>query len=398
MSRAGLAWVLGLSFVLGTGCAKQPAAKPAEAQSSGAKNGTATGNPPPAPAKPPATNVAPAPAAEPPPLPPAAAPTPTPVQRGAQLYAGMCAVCHGENGEGYKADQAPMLAHPDFLASVSDEFLRIAIAHGRPGTTMSAWGTELGGPLHTDEVLALIAFMRSWQKQPVLALDDALRPGDAARGQAIFKRECTECHGEKGKYLKLINPELIQSASPGFLRQAIAKGRAPTKMPAYEAKLGAQGIDDVIVYLKNLPAQVRRANPTGLIEPAPLPLGPVPLNARGPEPKDFKPYPEMTAVAIVAREYQRKARMAILDARAPTDYAADHIAGAVSVPFYDPSPYLAKLPKKAWIVCYCGCPHAESGSLAMKLQAAGFEKVTVMDEGLWEWKAKGHPMKQGPKP
>jgi cytochrome c oxidase cbb3-type subunit 3 len=395
MRRVGFLWALGLSLWIAVGCSKQTAPKPSET-----KTGSGIGNAPSASATPPPAKIdlPPAPPVEPPPLPAAAAPAATPVQRGAQLYAGMCAVCHGENGEGYKADQAPMLAHPDFLASVSDEFLRIAIAHGRPGTTMSAWGTELGGPLHTDEVLAVIAFLRSWQKQPALALDDTLKPGDGARGLAIFKRECTECHGEKGKYLKLINPELIQSASPGFLRQAIRKGRVNTKMPGYEAKLGAQAIDDLITYLKNLPAAVKRANTNALIEPAPIALGPVPLNPRGPEPKDFVIYPAMTPVAVIAREYDRKARMAILDARAPTDYAVDHVAGAVSVPFYDPSPYLEKLPKKTWLVCYCGCPHAESGSLAMKLMAAGFEKVTVMDEGLWEWKEKGHPMRQGQKP
>src|SRR5688572_19990491 len=48
-------------------------------------------------------------------------------QRGAELYSAMCAVCHGANGEGYKADLAPALAHPEFLATVSDEFLRTAI-------------------------------------------------------------------------------------------------------------------------------------------------------------------------------------------------------------------------------------------------------------------------------
>jgi cytochrome c oxidase cbb3-type subunit III len=328
----------------------------------------------------------------------AAAAAKTPAQRGGELYANMCAVCHGENGEGYKADQAPMLAQQDFLASVSDEFLRVAISRGRPGTTMSAWGTELGGPLRSPEVLALIAFLRTWQKQPALELDESPGTGTASRGEAIWKRECAECHGPTGKYIRLLNSELLQNASRGFLRHAIRKGRPPAPMPAFEAKLGARGIEDVVAYLKTLPAQPRPAAANGPALPPPIPLGPVPLNPRGPEPKDFQAYPGMTPVAIVSREYQRKARMAILDARAPSDYAQEHIAGAVSVPFYDPTPYFAKLPKKAWIVCYCGCPHAESGALALKLKAAGFDKVTVMDEGLWEWKGKGHPMKAGTKP
>jgi cytochrome c oxidase cbb3-type subunit 3/ubiquinol-cytochrome c reductase cytochrome c subunit len=291
-----------------------------------------------------------------------------------------------------------MLAQPDYLATVSDEFLRVAIAYGRPGTTMSAWGTELGGPLRTHQVQELIAFLRIWQTRPAIKLDESPNKGDTGRGEAVFKRECAECHGATGKYLQLLNPELLEKASTGFLRYAIRKGRPPTPMPAYQAKLGARGIDDVVAYLKSIPARTRPAGARSSMSPPPIPLGPVPLNPRGPKPKDFVASPGMTPVAIVAREYDRKARMVILDARAPSDYVIQHVAGALSVPFYDPSPYLDKLPKNVWLVCYCGCPHAESGTLAAKLRAAGFEKVTVMDEGLWEWKDKAHPMMAGPKP
>ena len=68
------------------------------------------------------------------------------VRRGEQLYARMCAVCHGAEGQGYAADQAPALAHPRFIGSVTDGFLTSAIALGRAGTTMSAWSTARGGP------------------------------------------------------------------------------------------------------------------------------------------------------------------------------------------------------------------------------------------------------------
>jgi len=43
-------------------------------------------------------------------------------------------LCHGARGEGYVADKAPALGNQDFLVSVNDEFLRRAIANGRPGT------------------------------------------------------------------------------------------------------------------------------------------------------------------------------------------------------------------------------------------------------------------------
>ncbi|HEY4105083.1 MAG TPA: rhodanese-like domain-containing protein, partial [Polyangiaceae bacterium] len=60
--------------------------------------------------------------------------------------------------------------------------------------------------------------------------------------------------------------------------------------------------------------------------------------------------------------------------------------------------YLAKLPKNAWLVCYCACPHAESGTLAGKLNAAGFKKVTVLDEGLGYWRGKKYETHTGEKP
>ena len=304
----------------------------------------------------------------------------------------MCSVCHGANGEGYKADQAPALAQPDYLASVTDKFLEVAIVEGRTGTQMSAWGMARGGPLSEPDVAALIAFIRSWQRQPPLSLDESPVRGNAQRGGQIFGRECAKCHGPTAPNLRLLNPELLAHASPGFLRHAIRKGRPPTIMPAYEKKLGDRGIEDVVAFLDSQPKTPRQAAPS---QPAPIPLGKVPLHPKGPEPVGFEVFPKFTKVDIVAREYQRKAKLVLLDARPPPDYAREHIAGAVSVPFYDPSPYLDKLPKDAWMVAYCGCPHAESGALAQRLLAAGFTKVTVLDEGLWDWKQKGHPMRAG---
>src|SRR5579859_8097602 len=75
---------------------------------------------------------------------------------GQELYARMCAVCHGAAGEGYRADQAPALAHPDFLASATDVHLRNAIADGRAGSTMSAWSSLHGGPLGDTDVRAIV--------------------------------------------------------------------------------------------------------------------------------------------------------------------------------------------------------------------------------------------------
>jgi cytochrome c oxidase cbb3-type subunit 3/ubiquinol-cytochrome c reductase cytochrome c subunit len=301
----------------------------------------------------------------------------------------MCAVCHGKIGEGYAADHAPAIGNADFLASVSDDFLRKAIENGRSGSTMSAWSRSRGGPLTSTDVDALIVAMRALGPHDKAKLDDSPLAGDATKGAPIFARECASCHGEKGlggTFVQIGNPELLSSASDGFLRYAIRRGRTSAGMPSFESKLGDASIEDVVAHLRLLQATApSNRRPQGAKAP-PIPLGAVPLNAHGPEPVDFHATPQNTSADVIHRELERGAKMAILDARAPSDYMNEHIAGSVSVPFYDPTPYFSQLPKDAWIVCYCACPHAESGQLATKLVAQGFTKVTVLDEGLGYWR------------
>jgi cytochrome c oxidase cbb3-type subunit 3/ubiquinol-cytochrome c reductase cytochrome c subunit len=318
-------------------------------------------------------------------------------RRGAQLYGQMCAVCHGPKGAGYKADQAPAITHASFLASVSDDFLRQAINNGRSGTTMSAWSTLRGGPLSHADVDAIIAFLRTWDKRPHAKLDEGPLTGDVARGRGIFAEQCARCHGQNGiggPFVNIGKVELLIQASNGFLRHAIREGRYGTAMPAFASVLGDQAVEDVV-------ALVRSWQSTNVViqtppaKPPPIPLGPVPLNPKGPEPNGFHPFPGTTPADTIKKELERAAKMALLDARAPSDYTNEHIVGAVSVPFYDADPYVASLPKDAWLVCYCSCPHAESRGLAQALMSKGFAKVTVLDEGLGYWKSKGYGTERG---
>jgi len=321
-------------------------------------------------------------------------------RRGGRLYQRMCAVCHGATGAGYKADQAPALTHPDFLATATNAFLRSAILNGRAGTTMSAWSVERGSPLVAADVDGIIAFLRGWDKSLHPAPD--LRPvqGDVSRGTEIFTRECARCHGARGAggpFVNIGNPQLLATASDGFLRYAIRNGRPGTAMPAFAATLGDQGIDDVLALLRNWESSAQAPKPAPALPP-PIPLGPVPINPRGPEPNGFHAHPLRTSMEVVRPQLDRHARMALLDARTPSDYALEHIAGAVSVPFYDVETYAAALPRNAWLICYCSCPLAESGQLAQALVNKGFTRVTVLEEGLRGWKAKGYPTQTGAKP
>jgi cytochrome c oxidase cbb3-type subunit 3/ubiquinol-cytochrome c reductase cytochrome c subunit len=317
--------------------------------------------------------------------------------RGQQLYSTMCAVCHAADGAGYAADHAPALAQHEFLASVTDDTLREAITNGRQATTMSAWGSSRGGPLRPADVDALIAYLRTWQTPPSARLDESPLTGDATRGTEIYASACASCHGADGKggAFESLRGQVVADASNGFLRFAIGRGRPGTAMPSFSAPLGARGVEDVLAFLRSWPASPATPPRAAAAKMPPLPLGPVPLNPKGPEPEGFSEQPKTTKADLIKAQLDRGARMAILDARAPTDYVGSHISGAVSVPFYDPTPYFAALPRDAWLVCYCACPHAESGQLARKLTAEGFTKVTVLDEGLGYWRSKNYGTHEG---
>jgi cytochrome c oxidase cbb3-type subunit 3/ubiquinol-cytochrome c reductase cytochrome c subunit len=321
-------------------------------------------------------------------------------RRGGHLYQRMCAVCHGATGAGYKADQAPAITHPDFLASATDVYLKQAIGNGRRATTMSAWSIEHGGPLAANDVDAIVTFLRGWDRKAHPELDERPVSGDAARGGVIYARDCARCHGAQGAggpYVSIGHPQVLSTASNGFLRHAMRIGRRGTAMLGYEATLGGAAIEDVVTFLRSW----QSASPlptTAPGRPPPIPLGPVPLNPKGAEPVGLRNHPGTTPADVVKAQLDRHARMALLDARAPSDYSYEHIAGAVSVPFYDVEPYVDSLPRNAWLVCYCSCPHAESGQLAQALVTKGFTRVTVLDEGLGVWKSRHYPTRTGALP
>jgi cytochrome c oxidase cbb3-type subunit 3 len=323
------------------------------------------------------------------------------IERGRELYEKMCAICHGPRGEGYRADQAPRIASPDFLSAVNDAYLRRAIAQGRPGTTMSAWGRERGGPLSRQDVDAVVALLRSWSDAPAVRLDERPLSGDPRRGAEIYAEECVRCHGEHGRgglNIRIGSPQFLAGVTNGFLRHAIREGRSGTDMDGFDKILGAAGIEDVVAALRSFQTVPLAREERASAAPSPPPRGSAPVSPKGKAPVGFEPFPGTTSVDTVKAQLDARARFLFVDARAPSDYATGHIAGAINVPFYDPAPHIPKLPKDVWLVCYCTCPHAESGELAGKLLDAGFTKVTVLDEGLGLWKARNYPMRKGTNP
>lgn len=323
------------------------------------------------------------------------APPPTSAEVGAQNYEKTCALCHGENGEGYVADNATALRSSTFLATASDDYLARSIARGRPGTTMSAWSHARGGPYGADAIAGIVAYLRTWQTAPSITLSDAPIAGDPVRGADTYAASCASCHGPngtEGPNVRLANAEFLDVASDEFLRYAILHGRTDTAMPAFENTLSSTDVADVVALLRSWAKPVAPGD-----APVPGTLGPIVQNPDGPDP-NFTVGERFTPADAIKAELDRGAAFGFLDARAPSDYVAEHIAGAANVPFYQASDYLFALPKDKWLVCYCACPHAESGVLMDTLVANGFTKVTILDEGFFVWRDRGYPVRSGANP
>ena len=81
-------------------------------------------------------------------------------EQGSDLFQLNCSACHGLNGEG---GIGPALNSIQFLQASSDEQTELLIAVGVPGSQMSAYSLDHGGPLTSEQIKALATFIRSWE-------------------------------------------------------------------------------------------------------------------------------------------------------------------------------------------------------------------------------------------
>ncbi|HSN25408.1 MAG TPA: c-type cytochrome [Kofleriaceae bacterium] len=327
-----------------------------------------------------------------------AAPVATRGDAGVPLYQKLCAQCHGADGKGYKSDHAPSLVNPTFLASATDDFLKRSIALGRPGTAMAGYGKEVGGPLDADQVAAIVAFLRT-QGKATPDRTPALQAGSPERGKPLYAANCQKCHGDqttRGEAPMLANANFLQAASDEFMAYAIVHGRPGTPMEAWGMKLSDQSLSDVIAYVRNFatPQQVGEL-------PPPTGKEPLFINPQGKPPTDFKltadpgQKPRYVSADQVKKAFDEKRKMIIIDARPPSDWMKVHITGAVSIPYHEMS-RLDEIPKDAWVIAYCACPHHLSGIVADELQKRGYPHALVLDEGILEWHRRGYPVVAAP--
>ena len=314
-------------------------------------------------------------------------------QRGRGLYLRFCALCHGRNAEGYKADHANALGNQDFLAIATNAFLRDSITHGRPGTPMSAWGRVHGGPIDPRGVDDIVVYLRSLARRPRLTVSARRSRGDVAAGLRVWNERCVNCHGDRGQGTGLAtsvsHPVFLRSVPDGYLRYTITHGRAGTPMVAFNT-LSPQVVDDLVAYIHSV-EHTPGPPPPPNYEPPPG-LDHLIINPTGAAPAFTLREGRFVPAEQVAQALAQGRRMVILDARSASDWSTSHIAGALPFPFYNIEQMAAQLPRDGtFILAYCACPHAASGHVVDELRTRHFPHTAVIDEGWSFWTAHNYP-------
>ena len=337
-------------------------------------------------------------------------PDPRHVERqGEALYGRYCALCHGRDGEGYAADDAPALANPEWLRTASDEFITRAIRDGRTGTAMSAWSRRHGGPLGDPQISAILTYLRTWQRTPRSNVDEVAVNGDPTRGRLIYLLKCASCHGPRGEGVDAIalgNPRFQETASDGFIQYAVTHGRSGTRMESFADQLTPAQIDDVVAFVRSFGQGAPQPREPQLVPDQQDPdMARIPslseldlvINPGGRTPRFHLREERFVSAADVHAALDRGQRMILLDARATSDWLYGRIPGSLPVPFYEMDDILESLPRDGtWMIAYCGCPHAASGHVVDALRANGFTHTAVLDEGVHYWEEQHWPMTHGP--
>jgi mono/diheme cytochrome c family protein len=141
------------------------------------------------------------------------------VAAGRTQYQNACASCHGVNLEGGSAPHPdpnvsapwPAPALDNIVARYQDSeivddvenFIRLTLDYGRPGTPMQAFSTLSGGSLSDNQVDQLIAYILSVQTGELPEATSYV----GASGEDVFANECARCHGQQAE--GRVGPQLI---------------------------------------------------------------------------------------------------------------------------------------------------------------------------------------------
>ena len=213
----------------------------------------------------------------------------------AALYHNYCSVCHGDKGDGKSRAAGSLSTMPrDFTAAdarltLNREGIAAVITHGRPGTAMVAWKSQLSqgdiarvadyivtrfvmGQPSAESSTAISGTRAHGGREADAASTPAARvdmtaglpnglKGDTKRGGAFYLANCATCHGARGDgagpRAYFINPKprnFVEDVSRARLNRValfagVSEGKLGSEMPAWNKVATPQQIADVSEYV-----------------------------------------------------------------------------------------------------------------------------------------------------
>jgi len=183
----------------------------------------------------------------------------TSVEVGQQLYITNCSPCHGKFGEGGPNPSNPgdliiPISSAEFLKTRDDNTLRIIIAQGQPSFGMSPFGNMYGGQLDDKAISAIVAFLRTWEKNPPVILPPEIASTKIPlKGPEIYQSLCAQCHGLKGEGAvgpSLSDPNFQAANSNQDIFNIINYGHKTTSMIAWGEILSSDQINQLVEVIR----------------------------------------------------------------------------------------------------------------------------------------------------
>jgi mono/diheme cytochrome c family protein len=170
------------------------------------------------------------------------------------IYHNYCSVCHGDRGDGRSRAQNSLNPPPrDFTSAgeLSRETMITIITHGKPGTAMVGWKTQLS----VAEIEGVTDYIR--KTFMVVALDPRLQ-----RGKAVYAQNCIACHGPRGQgstlpiggsapARDLASPQARAELTRERMISSVTTGRPGTAMAGFGGRMPVADIEAVVDYVRS---------------------------------------------------------------------------------------------------------------------------------------------------
>ena len=194
---------------------------------------------------------------------------------GEYVFHNYCSVCHGDKGDGQSRakdglDPPPRnYTTPEAAIELTRERMIHSVTHGRPGTAMIAWGSELS-PAEIENVVDYVrkTFMKLGGDTASRAMPDSKLL--ASRGGVLYMQNCAMCHGETGTRdttgrmqpppRDFALPEVAAELTRKRMIASITNGRPGTAMMAYGSQFSQGDIEAMADFIREAFMSKSRAN------------------------------------------------------------------------------------------------------------------------------------------